>query len=209
MSMLKEKLLDWNWYKNKIPLYLQNSYGYQEHFKIFYDILVNLDESGQKILNYLDITNVQNITDKEQSSDILDFIGNLYSIKRKIKFYNKNSEEYITITLSDNDFLKILLVNIFQINYDGTRKSFLDFYEKTFGDTLKFYINKEQFKSINVVSSLTGDLKAIYDNTDLLFVNIMGINYHRYKSVEYDNLARFDYSGKMFDDENKGDSKFL
>ena len=55
--MLKEKLLNWKYYQDKIPLYLQNSYGYSEHFKILFDLLTVYDNEGDKLLQAINITN--------------------------------------------------------------------------------------------------------------------------------------------------------
>ena len=41
--MIINKLKSWNYYKEKIPLYIQNSYGIVEHFKILFDLLVQMD----------------------------------------------------------------------------------------------------------------------------------------------------------------------
>ena len=38
--VLNEKLSSFEYYEQKLPLYLQNSYGFKEHFRIWFDLLV-------------------------------------------------------------------------------------------------------------------------------------------------------------------------
>lgn len=37
-SLVPESILDWGYYKNKIPLYLRNSYGFEDFLRTFYSI---------------------------------------------------------------------------------------------------------------------------------------------------------------------------
>lgn len=39
-SILNDTLKSFDYYKNKLPLYLQNSYGFAEHFRIWFDVLM-------------------------------------------------------------------------------------------------------------------------------------------------------------------------
>ena len=43
-SILNDKLRSFDYYKSKLPMYLQSSYGFVEHFRIWYEMLVK-DES--------------------------------------------------------------------------------------------------------------------------------------------------------------------
>ena len=53
-SIIPQKLQDFEYYKSKIPLYLQNSEGFQEHFRIWYDLLVDgVVKNADILLNML------------------------------------------------------------------------------------------------------------------------------------------------------------
>src|SRR5574344_3152197 len=85
-SILNDKLKSFDYYKSKIPLYLQNSDGFIEHFKIWYDFLVNEVESSDIFLNLLLLfdpdyltylsNNVEDYSNNE--SDILDKLGAIF-----------------------------------------------------------------------------------------------------------------------------------
>ena len=42
--MLPEKLKSWDYYKEKLPLYVRNSYGIKEQFYILYGLMIELDK---------------------------------------------------------------------------------------------------------------------------------------------------------------------
>ena len=65
--MMIDKLKQWDYYYNKLPLYMRNSYGIQEHFKIFYELLLTLDENEDticKLFDLLDANYLDNVVKK-------------------------------------------------------------------------------------------------------------------------------------------------
>lgn len=193
--MLKEKLLNWKYYQDKIPLYLQNSYGYSEHFKILFDLLTVYDNEGDKLLQAINITNTGEVG-TFNCSEILDNFAILYGLNRQMIINNE------LLTFTDDELIKLILVKIIQINFDGTRKTFLDFYNKYFGNQLKFYLDKYLTYRINVISSFeeNSNLDKVYKYTDLLFIDLIGIQFYRYTlNVDVENIAKFDDNTKKFD----------
>ena len=85
-------LKDWNYYYNKLPLYVRNSYGIDEHFKILYEFLITLDTDEEDIcscFNLLQKNYETNIISKYADLDgydftFLDMIGSIYGINRAI-----------------------------------------------------------------------------------------------------------------------------
>ena len=56
MSIISNKLQSFGYYVNKLPLYLQNSYGFIEHFRIWYETLTSgVVYTADEILNLLNI----------------------------------------------------------------------------------------------------------------------------------------------------------
>ena len=55
MSILIDKLKDFDYYVKKCPLYLQNSDGFIEHFRIWYDFLNTQEKAGEEVLNLINI----------------------------------------------------------------------------------------------------------------------------------------------------------
>lgn len=54
-SILPVELQSFSYYKNKLPLFLQNSHGFIEHFQIWYDFLTTQVECSDSLLYLLDI----------------------------------------------------------------------------------------------------------------------------------------------------------
>lgn len=50
-SILPQELQSFDYYVNKLPLYLQNSYGFMEHFRLWYDILVGNSKTDPDSFN--------------------------------------------------------------------------------------------------------------------------------------------------------------
>lgn len=200
--MVKEKLLQWKYYKDKIPLYLQNSFGYSEHFKLLWNLLCDYDEEGDNFLKAMNITNTGELG-TFNCSEILDNFARLYNISF---FYDTNSVRSMNINnqiiaINDTTLTFLILVKIAEINFDGTRKTFLDFYKKYFDGLLSFYIDKYMSNKILVVSNINEGvpLDIIYQNTNMLFIDIMGVEYVRTTIDDVTKLALFDNSNKTFD----------
>lgn len=149
MSVLVEKLKDFNYYKNKLPMYLQASDGFISHFKIWYDLLVGQNSNG--IVNVCDtILNLLNIFDTNflsticqledagvsdehpygTKSDILDKIASLFSLTRNFSCTYIKDQQTITeeLTLDNDDLLLLIKCQILKSNYDGTYEQYKEFY---------------------------------------------------------------------------------
>ena len=62
MTVLTEKLKSFDYYKNKLPMYLRSSDGFVSHFEIWYDLLAGQNKNG--VVNVCDtILNLLNIFD--------------------------------------------------------------------------------------------------------------------------------------------------
>lgn len=132
MSILPNELRTFEYYKRKLPLYLQNSNGFQEHFRIWFDAMMGNSNSesifvtgivptAETVLNLLDIfdgyydqrgifvnTYLEYLnsfkTNPSDTSDILDKIGSLFALNRNMRVsYIDNRNETVYQTLSLND----------------------------------------------------------------------------------------------------------
>ena len=95
-SIIPQTLREFDYYKNKIPLYLQNSEGFIEHFRIWYDLLVSGVGNKSDILlnmllifdpNYLSYLESidENIQKDGYVCDILDKLGSIFGVNRYFK----------------------------------------------------------------------------------------------------------------------------
>lgn len=131
--MLIDKLKTWTYYLNKFPLYLRNSYGFTDHFKILFDLLVQLDLIEDDILKAFDVMSdnylsfINHLSEDETSSDILDKVAALYGVTR---YFNVNvDDEDIALALTNAELLMLIKARIIQFNFDGTYIMTKQFYE--------------------------------------------------------------------------------
>ena len=205
MTLLKQKLLEWNYYFYKIPLYLQESLpgdnpqlGIGGHMKMFFDILVNSNEEGSKILDAFNITDpdyfenldLTGVTANGTEFELLDKLAELYGFTRKMKV-NDND-----ITLTNKQLIQLLEIKIFQINWEGTRDEYLKLYE-TINLPISFYLDKYiPGKIITTIdeSTMESNMKILYQNTNLLFIDLLGVQYERFSGSIPQNVGLFDVS---------------
>ena len=138
--MIINKLKSWNYYKEKIPLYIQNSYGIVEHFKILFDLLVQMDLTEDDVLygfnildaSYLTFINNLDDSDTKDSSDILNKIGLLYGVTRTfdVDYIENNETKTASLHLTNSEFLKLIKARIIQNNYAGSYIQSREFYDK-------------------------------------------------------------------------------
>lgn len=150
MSVLVEELKSFDYYKNKLPMYLQASDGFTSHFKIWYDLLVGQNENG--VVNVCDtILNLLNIFDKDfltkiasyedagvtdehlygTKSDILDKLALFFGFSRKFSCtYTENQHEYSKdLDLDNEDLLLLIKCQVLKSSYDGTYEEYKQFYK--------------------------------------------------------------------------------
>lgn len=132
--ILPEELSTFEYYKQKLPLYLQNSTSFQEHFKIWYDIMMgdssqNINGVVPSLEEMLALFDIFSIDYKSNTSyDMLDKIGSIFGVTRKFK-----SGAY-TFDLHDDTFSKLIKARIVRNACEGTRQQIQALYEELFND---------------------------------------------------------------------------
>ena len=136
--LLDENLLTFDYYKNLTPMYLQQSYGFLDMFKIYYDLgfaeneettdNLSIIEFIEKLFNSLDVYS------KNVNKDILYKLCNFFGISKnvRVQFYDYTAEEWVTknLSLTDDELLLYLKCKIIQNRYDGTAKMANDLYDR-------------------------------------------------------------------------------
>lgn len=148
-SLIPEILRDFDYYKRKLPLYLRSSKTFQEHFRIWYEVLVgNTGHEGvvgnaEILLNMLNIfasdyfdflSTVEGSSKDDTTSDILDKIGNLFDISRYLTVtYTIPSTTTVveneSLVLTNEELLILIKARIIQNYCDGSLKQINDYYE--------------------------------------------------------------------------------
>lgn len=186
--MIINKLKSWNYYKEKIPLYIQNSYGIVEHFKILFDLLVQMDLTEDDVLygfnildaSYLTFINNLDDSDTKDSSDILNKIGLLYGVTRTfdVDYIENNETKTASLHLTNSEFLKLIKARIIQNNYDGSYIQSREFYDKM---NLPVYLfqsanSAEVYVYLDTSVPLTENEKKMF-LANLFTIKSMGITY--------------------------------
>ena len=188
--MIIDKLKFWEYYKRKIPIYLLNSYGFEEHFKMLFDLLVQLDSTEDSVMKAFDILNetyldyINNLPDAtESTSDILEKIAELFGVSRNfdIDYIEDGTDKKASLSLTNSELLKLIKARIIQNNYQGTYEESREFYTNM---NLPVYL----FQSGNPaeVYVLLDNSAQLTDNEQKMFlsnlftIKSMGITYHTY-----------------------------
>ena len=205
--LIAEKLQTFEYYYDKLPLYLKNSYGFAEHFRIWFELLKSGDKNGivnvsETLLYLLDLfddkyleklsqiegtlpkldtpQNVPTSPSYGLQSDILDKIGLLFGVKRQfgIKYTENDVEVEEDISLNNQDFLLLIKGQIIKNYCEGTFDQIKGFYNSA---GLKVYIiTTDEGASSHVYLAEAGDYS---DNVKKMFksgllrIESMGITY--------------------------------
>lgn len=209
--MLIDKLKKWDYYYYKLPLYIRNSYGMEEHFKVFYNLLIQLDNIEDNILYAFNVfdnesTYLSKISDGPEGyvSDILEKLGYLFGITRIFDVEYEESEVLVkkSLKLNNHELLTLLKSQIIKNNYKGTYEESVNYYKLI---NLPIYllnsVNTAEcyvYLNDNQVRSLTRSNYAITDNIKEMFkanlftLQSMGIVYQSIiTNIEF--IAKWDY----------------
>lgn len=237
ISIVPAKLQNFEFYENLVPLYLRNSYGFMEHFRIWYDLLVgqplycsndlNASESitvseGSSIsytidmlLELLNIFDLNCVYEHENSfsrnehylnllnqlegsaggtqSQILDYIGLLFGLKRDFSVMVSGVER--VLNLDNKDFLLLIKCTIIKNFFDGNYLQLTNAYLEA--GLPVFLITHAPAHCIVVLIEQTNSSYSLSQNAKYMFysglltVESMGIKY-TYDEVNFANLAIFD-----------------
>lgn len=204
-SILNEKLKLFDYYKNKLPLYLQNSEGFQEHFRIWFDLLVGNDNKGlvgtaDTLFNLMQIfdkdylTYIETLDDyDEHTMDMLDKLGALFGVNRILQVTYTQDSSTITeqLNLTNAEFIYLIKSQIIRNYCEGTREQIngyykdigLEMYVQTTGiATANLYLVKNDNIPQNVIKLFLGGK---------LHIESMGITYE-YLLIDFENLLLWD-----------------
>lgn len=118
--LLPEKLSSYDWYVDQLTLMLKSDSGVTDQIKYYVDILRKLEEEGLKILNNIDIFNIN----QYQYDDLLNKLASIFGCSRRYYLNNEMME------LSNDELILNILITIVKNNYDGTTKTLRESYEK-------------------------------------------------------------------------------
>lgn len=203
--MIPDKLKTLDYYLDKLPMYMRNSYGVDKQTQMILDILIALDNCGDNILAGLNLKDaIEDTNDKYD--DLLDKIASLYGLQRDFTVaYNASGyPEKTLLHLTFDEYVILILCAIFQNNYVGTFKSSKELYDILASYNYQIGIAMMQVSIPLIVQVILLENDFLTDNIKALFysgyltLKSMGITY-QYSITKDFFFAKWD--------ENTWDSK--
>lgn len=190
--MLINKLKDWNYYCNKLPLYVRNSYGIKEHFEILFGLMLELDSNENNICDCFDLLQKNyetKIISKYASLDgydfkFLDMIASIYGINRVIDVtYTDVNNNKINkqLYLNNKELYIFIKTRIIQNNYDGSYKQAIEYYNSIGLNVQMFFDSTEPAKCniyLDVNNITTSENIQSLFLAGLLTLKSVGITYN-------------------------------
>lgn len=210
--MLIDKLKDFTYYKNKLPIYMQNTPGIVDQFYVLFQFLQEHDIAEDMLLksidvfnpDYLDYINSLDDSASGNKSDILDKLGELYGVSRSFSApYKYQNVDYDGNVYLDNQwFLYLIRTRIIQTTYDGSSKMAREFYIKNDLPIYVIFDNDENAscrvlfnaRELNYTTDTVPEyILALFLN-GLLTITSMGISYKHLVIDSESNALVFDVS---------------
>lgn len=195
--MIREDLLDFKYYLDRLSLFMKESYGIKEHIKTFYRQLEKINSYFDEFLKYFNIWG--NNPKYIPTGEILDNIGEIFGCHRKftIPIISNNENKYYMVNLTDDDdYLLYIKCQIIKQNFMGTNENLEKFYNinnNYLPFNFTYMVNQEIQNNIaqcniyfNNYDAIDKNKNPIFsDNIKILFENgyltieSMGILYRR------------------------------
>lgn len=219
-SVLNDTLKSFDYYVSKLPMYLQQSDGFIEHYRIWYDLLMGdgdtkgIIPSADVLFQLLDIFDANylntiisvgdaNVTEDEPygtQSEILDMLGQLFGIKRNLTItYFRDGELHQNeqITLNNQDFLIYIKSQIIKNYCDGSYEQVQEYYDSA-GLSMFILTDGVSTATAQLYLAEFDDTEYIYsDNVKKMFlaqlftIQAMGITY-QYSITNINNILIWD-----------------
>ena len=176
--MLPEKLKNWDYYKEKLPLYVRNSYGIKEHFYIIYGMMIELDKNETEICNCFNLLQEgyeHNVIEKYDSLDgydfeFLDMIASIYGVNRCLNVsYTDESNNVVrkALKLTNQELYTFIKARIIQNNYDGSYAQAIKYY-RSIGLNIQMFFDSSSAAKCDIYLDVSKS--AISENIRSLFL---------------------------------------
>lgn len=137
--MISDKLLDLDYYLDKLSMYFRRCYGIEEQFAMLNSIMRQLNSTLDFAYERLDVMNTDyiNMINRTQTetdideSDILDKIASIYGVARTFSVSYTTSSTSVTdkqISLNNEELVVLIKARIIQNTYKGTYEECMSLY---------------------------------------------------------------------------------
>lgn len=207
--MIKEDLLDFKYYLDRLSKFMQESYGINEQVKIFWSLLKQVNDCYDEFFKEVDFYH----HNFESGNGLLDKIGNIFGCQRcfTIPVFDSNEAvaSYIKVDLTDEEYLLYIKTQVIKQNFTGDRKTLQELYSTYINGRIQQGLIDLRFLYITIDDEVNGATCNIYwdidnpsDNLKNLFLNgyltieSMGIRYRRIV-LNFNQLAYYYEDGEI------------
>ena len=198
-SIMPDVLKSFEYYVDKLPMFLQESYGFIEHFRIWHDVLnatISASDETLCLLNIFDPDYLSKIRDLEDSgstgptdygtkSDILDKLGKFFGVNRTLSCTYEDTTGTRTdeLTLNNEDFLLLIKGQIIKNYCEGTYEQLVQYYQNAGLRVFIITSTENATSALHLVELDEGDysdnVKKMF-KAGLLRIASVGIKYNDY-----------------------------
>lgn len=162
--MIREDLLEFQYYLNRLSMFMKESYGITEQTELFYRQLKTVNEQFDIFFNNLKIFDDKIVF----LSDFLDLIGSYFECYRQFTIQLNGS--YIQINLQNNrEFLDYIRCQIIKQNFKGT-----------YDEIKRLYTHYENREIKSGLVDLQFDYVLLQEDQESLSCRIYFSNYNNY-----------------------------
>lgn len=198
-SIMSDVLKSFDYYVEKLPMFLQESYGFIEHFRIWHDVLnatISASDETLCLLNIFDSDYLDKIRDLPDSgstgptnygtkSDILDKLGKFFGVNRTFSCTYEDTSGTRTdqLTLNNEDFLLLIKGQIIKNYCEGTYEQLVQYYQNAGLRVFIITSSENATSALHLVELDEGDysdnVKKMF-KAGLLRIASVGIKYNDY-----------------------------
>lgn len=174
--MINDKLKDFKYFYNKLPLYLQQSEGFLSHFEYWFELLQGIDKSADDIESMINVFDEDYLTKNPNCSDFLDKIGLLYGVSRIMTVDGSRVE------LDDKLMLFVIKCQIIKNFFNGTFEQINKVYKDANLPIIYYTRGTMEVEIIFCAAEIpytSAEINILYElfNNGFLIVKSMGVNY--------------------------------
>ena len=182
---INPQLLEYQYYLDRMSMFLNESYGINNRIKILHSLLITIDEFWEEILKKYNVMDNNYYTTSEEKTSLvdqmLDYIGLIFECRRNLTVtYTQNDQtNRENITLNNEEFLTYIKCQIIKQNFDGTREELYRLYQTD--EVLNYilgiyYLVEKTSPSLNV--------RIIWSNYETYSLNLQKLFLGGYLTIE-------------------------
>lgn len=216
--MIRDDLLEFQYYLDRLSKFMQESYGINDQVKTFHSLLKQVNDFYDQFFEDIKIFNQYYVGPNRNL--LLDKLGSLFGCYRKFVIAKYNPFQptqiigYLPIDLNDSDFLTYIKTQIVKQNFNGTREELQTLYSTYVDGQYKEGILNLLFYYIDRIGDASAQCN-IYWNPDetpseslqnlflngYLTIESMGITYWRniVNIDDFESFTEVDSSGNPID----------